>query len=295
MLVFAADHGITEEGVSAYPQEVTRKMVETFANGRAAINILCKTYGIEHRIIDVGVNHEFPSEILTNPLFIDRKIGMGTGNMAKKPAMTSEQSLLAIRHGMEVFYTLQNGGPVGILGLGEVGIGNTAAASAVICAATGKDAALVTGRGAGADDITYRKKIGTVNKVIDLHKPNPLNGFEILEKVGGFEIAAMTGAALAAASAHVPVVLDGLISTAAGMIAALISPLSAEYFIVGHKSVEPGHKTACDFLHLEGIVDLSMRLGEGTGAAICMDLCSTACDIMRDMAGFDDAGIDAAE
>ena len=295
MLVFAADHGITEEGVSAYPQEVTRKMLETFLNGKAAINILCKTYGIEHRIIDMGVNYSFGRQIKSHPLFIDRKIRMGSRNMALEPAMTPEEAKLAVQYGMDVFFTLHNEKPVDILGLGEVGIGNTSSASAVICAAAGKDAESVTGRGAGLDDKTYRHKIDTLIKVLNFQKPNPVDGFDILQKVGGYEIAAMAGAALAASSRQIPVMLDGLISTAAGIIAYLINPVSADYFIIGHKSVEPGHRTAADFLGQEGLIDLSMRLGEGTGAAFGIDLCTAACNVMCGMAGFDEAGIDMEE
>lgn len=291
VLVFAGDHGICEEGVSAYPQEVTKQMVGTFLKGKAAINVLCENYGLELRVIDMGVNHLFNDDLRRSPMFIDKKIRMGSRNMALEPALTEWEANESIKKGMEVFEKIHQEENIDILGLGEIGIGNTSSASAIICAVTGMDVEMVTGRGTGIDDKVWKHKVETLQKVLDYQNPSSVNGIDILRKVGGYEIAGMTGAALAAASAGIPVVLDGLISTSAGLVAGLLNPLVLEYFIAGHKSVEPGHMAAFKYMGLEAVLDLSMRLGEGTGAALTINLCETACSVMRNMASFDEAGI----
>ena len=287
LFVFAADHGITEEGVSAYPSEVTGQMVNNFLAGGAAINVLCRHHGIDMRIVDTGVNGDLDA----HPNLIDRKIRRGTRNFALEPAMTRKEAIRALEAGMACFFDLHAQRPIHIIGLGEMGIGNTTSASAIISAATGITPAQATGRGTGIDDAGMRHKIKVIQKVLDFHRPNPQDGLDILCKVGGFEIAGIAGAALAAASEGVAVVLDGVISTAAGLIAHLIRPEVGGYLISGHRSVEIAQTAALEQMGLKPVVDLDMRLGEGTGAALAIDIVVAACRIMNEMASFDEAGV----
>lgn len=287
LLVFAADHGITEEGVSAFPQEVTRQMVLNFLKSGAAINVLCKHNNINLSIIDVGVKGE---KIMHSNL-IDKRIDEGTRNFALENAMTPDQAMKAIKAGIEVFETQYALNKTDVIGLGEMGIGNTTSATAIISAITGKSVRECTGRGTGVDNQGLDHKIKVIEKALNFHKLNPKDGIEILCKVGGFEIAAMLGVALAAASKRCAIVLDGLISTSAGLLAYVINPNIAGYFIAGHKSVEKGHIFALEHMGLSPVLDLNMRLGEGTGAALTIDLVDASCHIMCEMASFDEAGI----
>ena len=287
MLVFAADHGITEEGVSAYPSEVTGQMVTNFLNGGAAINVLCRHHGIDLCIVDMGVN----TRIASHPLLIDKKVRHGTRNFALEPAMTVAEAIQAIEAGMTCFLDAHARQPLDIIGLGEMGIGNTTSASAIISAATGISPEQATGRGTGVDDAGMRHKIKVLQKGLDFQQPLPTDGMDILCKVGGFEIAGMAGATLAAASRGVAVVLDGVISTAAGLIAYLIKPEVKDYLVSGHRSVEVAQAAALETIGLTPVVDLDLRLGEGTGAALAMDIVDAACRIMREMASFDEAGV----
>jgi len=287
LVVFAADHGITEEGVSAFPQEVTRQMLLNFLKSGAAINVLCKHNNINLSIIDVGVKGE---KILHSGL-IDKRIAEGTRNFALEDAMTHDQAIKAIKTGIEVFQSQYAKNKTDIIGLGEMGIGNTTSATAIICAITGKTVRECTGRGTGVDDQGLDHKIKVIEKALNFHKTKPSDGIDILSKVGGFEIAAMVGVSLAAASKGCAIVLDGLISTSAGLLAYVIKPDIAGYFIAGHKSVEKGHIFALEYMGLNPVLDLNMRLGEGTGAALTIDLVDAACHIMCEMASFDEAGI----
>ncbi|WP_419658147.1 CobT:nicotinate-nucleotide--dimethylbenzimidazole phosphoribosyltransferase [Desulfosarcina variabilis str. Montpellier] len=287
VFVFAADHGITEEGVSAYPSEVTGQMVTNFLNGGAAINVLCRHHGIDLRIVDMGVS----TPIDPHPLLIDKKVRPGTRNFALAPAMTDAEAIQALEAGMTCFLDAHTRQPLDIIGLGEMGIGNTTAASAIISAATHIAPEQATGRGTGVDDAGMRHKIKVIRKVLDFQQPVPTDGMDILCKVGGFEIAGMAGATLAAASKGVAVVLDGVISTAAGLIAYLIKPEVKDYLISGHRSVETAQAAALKMMGLTPVVDLDMRLGEGTGAALTMDIVDAACRVMREMASFDEAGV----
>jgi len=287
LIVFAGDHGVTEEGVSAFPAEVTGQMVENFLNGGAAINVLCRHHGIRMQVVDMGVKKEF----LPHPLLIRSKVARGTRNMALEPAMTRAQAVRALEAGIDAFLSLHDNTPVQIVGLGEMGIGNTTSASAIISAVTGLEPGRTTGRGTGVDDQGLSHKTEVIARVLNFHRPDPADGMEILAAVGGFEIAGIAGAALAAASRGCAVVLDGVISTAAGLIAFLLNPAVGDYFIAGHKSVETAHTAALEHMGLEPVVDLSMRLGEGTGAALAIDLADTACKLMCEMASFDEAKI----
>ncbi len=285
--VFAGDHGITEEGVSAFPSEVTFQMVDNFLKGGAAINVLCRHHNIDIKVVDMGVNADFED----HPDLIKKKVRKGTRNFAIEDAMTDKEVFQALAGGMEAFLSVYNEQKIDIVGLGEMGIGNTTSASSIISTITGITPAQATGRGTGIDDKGLAHKTEIIEKALNYHKPDAKNGFEILRKIGGYEIAGIAGAALAAASKETAVVLDGVISTAAGLVAYIINPDIKGYFISGHKSVEISQKAALSYMGLDPVIDLNMRLGEGTGAALTIDIADAACKIMREMASFDDAGV----
>lgn len=287
LLVFAGDHGITEEGVSAYPAEVTRQMVVNFLDGGAAINVLCRHNDIDLRIVDMGVNADFED----NPKLIKKKVRKSTRNFVLEPAMTAAEAHQAIRNGMDVFLKENARKKIDILGLGEMGIGNTTSATSIVCTVTGMPPTRATGRGTGVDDKGLEHKTAIIERALGHHRLDATNGIEILQKIGGFEIAGMVGAALAAASTRSAIVLDGVISTAAGLIAYLIEPAVGDYFIAGHKSVEISHQAALDHMGLLPLMDFNMRLGEGTGAAMAIEIVAAACRVMREMASFDEAGV----
>ncbi|SDT87848.1 nicotinate-nucleotide--dimethylbenzimidazole phosphoribosyltransferase [Desulfobacula phenolica] len=287
LFVFAGDHGICEEGVSAYPSEVTAQMVDNFLNGGAAINVLCRHHGIEMKVVDMGVIREFTP----HPGLIIKKVANGTKNFAIENAMTRQQVIQALENGMTTFLDAYEQNPIDIVGVGEMGIGNTTAASVIICVITGLSPAQATGRGTGIDDKGLAHKTEVIERVLAFHTIDPSNGFEILQKIGGFEIAGIAGAILAAASKKTAVVLDGVISTAAGLVAHAINPSIRGYLISGHKSAEQAQKAALSQMDLVPLIDFNMRLGEGTGAAIAIDMAETACKIMTHMASFDEAQI----
>ncbi len=287
IFVFAADHGITEEGVSAYPSEVTAQMVNNFLKGGAAINVLCRHYGIDIKIIDIGVNADFDE----HPGLIRNKVRKGTRNFAIEEAMTEAEVYLAIQCGMKIFLDAHRTKPIDISGFGEMGIGNTTSASAIISTITGITPAQATGRGTGVDDKGLEHKQKIIKRALDFHQPDPCNGFDIIRKIGGYEIAGITGATLAAAASGTAVVLDGVISTAAGLLAWLIKPEIQGYLISGHKSVEIAQKAALTHMGLTPVIDHNMRLGEGTGAALAIDTVSASCKIMCEMASFGEAGV----
>jgi nicotinate-nucleotide--dimethylbenzimidazole phosphoribosyltransferase len=287
LFVFAADHGIAEEGVSAYPAEVTGQMVKNFLQGGAAINVLCRQHHIDIRIVDMGVCARFDD----HPGLMKKKVRCGTRNFAVQAAMRSAEVRQAIESGMDVFLTEHAKCGIDMVGLGEMGIGNTTAASAIISAVTGITPAEAAGRGTGIDDKGVERKADIIAKALRFHTPDPHNGYDILQKIGGYEIAGIVGAILAAASKRAAVVLDGVISTAAGLIAYLINPDIQGYLISGHKSTESAQKAALSYLKLEPVIDFQMRLGEGTGAALTMSMVETAARIMREMASFEEAGV----
>jgi len=289
MFVFAGDHGVVEEGVSAFPAKVTVQMVENFLDGGAAINVFCRQYGIELAVVDMGVNGDFAD----HPLLVRRKVAHGTHNFALQAAMSREQALLAIENGAHTFLAQNNRRRCDLVGMGEMGIGNSSSATAIICGASGRPAAEVAGRGTGVDDRGLARKVEVIEKALTLHRLNPREGLELLVKVGGYELGGICGAILAAAAEGCCVVLDGIISTAAGLVAYLLCPGVAEYLIAGHKSVEKGQRIALEIIGLEPVLDLDLRLGEGTGAAITMNLVDLACRTMREMASFAEAGVDS--
>ncbi|MDY6830226.1 MAG: nicotinate-nucleotide--dimethylbenzimidazole phosphoribosyltransferase [Thermodesulfobacteriota bacterium] len=290
LFVFAGDHGVTAEGVSAFPSEVTVQMVLNFLAGGAAINVLCRHYGIDMKVVDMGVAGTFED----HPDLVKKKVAPGTENLARQAAMGAEALEAALESGMAVFLEAHARKPIDIVGMGEMGIGNTTPATAIICALTGISPAEATGRGTGVDNAGLKRKTAVIEQALKLHCLDPTNGLEVLRTLGGFEIAGMAGAILAAASKQTAVVLDGVISTAAGLAACVICPAIKGFLIAGHRSVEPAQKAALSFMWLEPVLDLQMRLGEGTGAAMAMDAMATACKIMTQMASFEGAGVSTA-
>jgi nicotinate-nucleotide--dimethylbenzimidazole phosphoribosyltransferase len=286
VIVMVADHGVVSEGTSAYPQEVTAQMVLNFIRGGAAINVISRQIGARVVVVDIGVAGKTSSFLG----IIHHKIAPGTQNMCRGPAMTPEQAVQAVETGIEIVDTEINRG-LDIVATGDMGIGNTTASAAICAVITGKSPAVVTGRGTGLDDKGLQHKVEMIEKAIALNKPNPADALDVLAKVGGFEIGGLAGVVLGAAARRVPVMIDGFISGAAALIAAGLCPQAKDYMIAGHVSVEPGHKILLDFLGLKPLLDLNMRLGEGTGAALGISLAETSCRILSEMATFAEAGV----
>jgi nicotinate-nucleotide--dimethylbenzimidazole phosphoribosyltransferase len=296
VLVLAADHGIAAEGVSAYPQEVTGQMVANFLRGGAAVNVLARRLGVRIHVADLGVTHLPPLPPDAPPLALagTTRIGPGTANFLTGPAMTREQAERALEVGRRLVRECLAPAGVRVVALGEMGIGNTTAASALTAALTGAPAAEVAGRGTGLDDAGLRHKIDVLERALARHfgaALAPSDAVEALERVGGFEIAGLVGAALEAASRRMLVVLDGFISSVAGLLAVRQEPAVRGYLVAGHRSVEAGHPRVLDALDLVPLLDLGLRLGEGTGAVLALNLVQCAADVMRDMATFDAAGV----
>jgi len=286
ILTMAADHGVVSEGVSLYPQEVTRQMVFNFLNGGAAINVLARMVNARVVIVDMGVKGGFPPA----DGILCKMIDFGTQNMCEGPAMTPEQARDSIQAGIDIVESEMSKG-LDILGTGEMGIGNTTAASAIISAVTRTPVYKVTGRGTGVGDAQLQHKIRVIEKALRVNKPDPDNAFDVLAKVGGFEIGGLTGAIIACAAHRIPVLVDGFISGSAALIAVGICPQAGDYLIASHRSAENGHAVCLEHLKLCPLLDLSMRLGEGTGAAIGIFLAQAAVNLHTQMATFASAKI----
>ncbi len=286
IFTLAADHGVTEEGVSAYPKEVTAQMVYNFVRGGAGINVLAKHAGARVVVVDIGVAEDLKS----SPELVIRKIGYGTKNMAKGPAMTRDEAIKSIEAGIAVFEEEFKKG-IDIIGTGEMGIGNTTAASAITAVFTGRPVEELTGRGAGVDDKGLKNKIEIIKKAIKVNQPNPEDAIDVLSKVGGFEIGGLVGIILAAASKKIPVVVDGFISGSAALVAYKLEPKVKDYMIAAHCSVEIGHRIILDHIGLKPLLDLDLRLGEGTGAALGISLADAAVKILTQMATFKSANV----
>lgn len=284
IVVMAGDHGVVDEGVSAYPQAVTRQMLANFAAGGAAINVLARQVDARLVVVDMGVKGE------PTPGVRACRVAAGTANFAREPAMTLAQAREAIAHGASVVRELIEEG-AGCVGIGEMGIGNTTAASALVAALTGADAAQVVGRGTGVDDAGLARKIEVVRRAVALHEAARGRPLELLACVGGFEIAGLVGVALGAASRRVPVLVDGFISGAAALVATKLAPEARGYFIASHRSVERGHGVVLEPLGLTPLFDLDLRLGEGSGAALAMPLVDAALRLYAEMATFESAGV----
>ena len=283
--VMAADHGVTAEGVSAFPAEVTPGMVLNMVTGGAGINVIGRHVGARVVVTDVGVNADLSGADIRH-----QKVRMGTANMAQGPAMTRDEAIRAVEIGIAVVEEeLENG--LDIIATGEVGIGNTTAASAVIAALTGRPVAEVTGRGTGISPEALLAKVGVIERSLAVNAPDAADPIDVLAKVGGLDIAAMTGVFLGGAAHRVPVVMDGFISSAAALAAARLSRECVDYILPSHVSIEKGHQAVLDELGLVPLFDLEMRLGEGTGAALSMSIVEAAARILSEMATFESAGV----
>jgi nicotinate-nucleotide--dimethylbenzimidazole phosphoribosyltransferase len=283
---FAGDHGVVAEGVSAFPKEVTPQMVFNFLNGGAGVNVLARHAGAEVRVVDMGVDFDFG----TMPGLIDRKIARGTKNLAKEPAMSRGEAVAALEAGIMLALDAKTEG-VALLGTGDMGIGNTTPSSAIIAALSGIPVRELTHRGTGINDEALEKKIVAIEHGLALNRPDPQDPLDVLAKVGGFEIAGIAGLVLGAAAAGIPVVIDGFISTAGALIASELHPNVKEYIFAAHKSVEIGHTYMLARMDAEPVLDLKLRLGEGTGAALAMTLIEAGAKVLGEMASFAEAGV----
>jgi len=286
IFTLAADHGVVAEGVSAFPQVVTLQMVENFLRGGAAVNVLARHVGATVIVADFGVAGSLPA----HPALVSRPIGPGTRNMSRGPAMSREDALHAIEAGAGLVFAERERG-IDLIGTGDMGIGNTTAASAVVAALTGLPVEAVTGPGTGVDAEGRARKVAAITRALEVNRPDPADGLDVLAKVGGFEIAGLCGIILAGAAWRIPVILDGFIAGAAALAAVRLEPEARHYLLASHRSTEPGAAGVLDALGLKPYLDLEMRLGEGTGAALCMDLARAAVKILGEMATFKSAGV----
>jgi nicotinate-nucleotide--dimethylbenzimidazole phosphoribosyltransferase len=283
---FAGDHGVTAEGVSAYPKDVTLQMVYNFLRQGAAINVLAGHAGAKVVVVDIGVDHLFePMEGL-----VIRKVARGTGNIARGPAMSREQALQAISVGLELADHAKSQN-ADLVGTGDMGIGNTTPSSAILAAMTGLPVNQVTHRGTGVDDVGLGRKIRTIEKALEINSPDSRDPLDVLGKVGGFEIAGIAGLIIGCAGHRIPVVVDGFISTAGAMIAVALNPRTREYLFASHKSAEVGHQFMWEYIGRKPILDLSLRLGEGTGAALAISIIEASVKVLNEMATFAEAGV----
>lgn len=287
IFTFAGDHHVVfEENIASAPMEITVQQVLNFAAGGGAVNALAGYCGARLIIVDAGsaTPYEIPSNVK------DRRVGNGAANISRGPAMTEEQAVRSIEAGIEtVLEEFEKG--LDIVGIGEMGIGNTTPASAIFSLYTGRSPVEVTGPGAGIDEVTIRKKVGVIERALEVNRPDRENPLDVLAKIGGFEIGAMTGAMIAAAACRVPVMVDGFISTAAALLAVQLNPLIEGYLILSHQSAEKGYSHGAGFLGQKPLLDLGLRLGEGTGAAIGISIAEAAVTALRNIRTFDEAGV----
>ena len=291
IVVMAGDHGITAEGVSKYPPEVTGQMIHGFVAGMAGINVLSRLAGAQVVVVDAGVASDLAS-LAQSGKIIDKKIARGTANFAREPAMSRSQAIQSLEAGIEVVESLADS--VDVFGTGDMGIGNTTPSTAITAVLARTSVADVTGRGTGIDDGQFAHKIAVIERAIALHQPDASDGLDVLAKLGGFEIGGIAGVILGSAARHKPVVVDGFISTAGALIACSLCPAARDYCIAAHRSQEVGHRAAHRLLDKEPLLDLQMRLGEGTGGALAMNLVEAAQRILTEMATFDEAHVSKA-
>jgi nicotinate-nucleotide--dimethylbenzimidazole phosphoribosyltransferase len=291
IITCAGDHGVTEEGVSLFPQEVTPQMVFNFVGGGASINVLGKHAGARVIAADLGVNFDFDADL---PIF-HKKVAKGTANFARVPAMSRQQAEQSVAAGIEIVDELMAQGPLDMLGTGDMGIGNTTPSSAIIAAFSGIPVEKLTGRGTGIDDAALANKIRVIEGALALHRPDPTDPLDVLAKVGGFEIGGLAGLVIGAAAAGIPVVCDGLIATAGALIACELAPAAKAYLFASHRSVEVGHAFMHDHLGVEPLLDLKFRLGEGTGAAVAMELLDASTRLLADIKTFEEVAIADAQ
>ncbi|MGB9499729.1 MAG: nicotinate-nucleotide--dimethylbenzimidazole phosphoribosyltransferase [Dissulfuribacterales bacterium] len=291
VLVMAGDHGVVQEGISAYPQKVTGAMVQTFLAGGAGINAISRHIGAEVQVIDMGIIADLaPDSLDGGDRLLVHKVARGTANMARGPAMTRQMAEKAIVTGFELAADLFQKG-VEILGTGDMGIGNTTPSAAIGTVVTGKNPEQMVGRGTGIDDNSLIKKREAVSRGIQVNDPDPGDGLDVLSKVGGFEIGGIAGCVLAGAFHSRPVVIDGFISTAGALIAHILCPFVTEYIFAGHRSEEAGHGLMLQHLGVEPILNLGMRLGEGTGGVLAMGVMDAAVQVFNEVLTFEEAGV----
>ena len=283
LLVFAADNGVVAEGVSSAPQSVTLMQTINLTRHKTGASALCKHFGVQLTVCDVGVNAD-----ITEPKVLNQKIAYGTQNIVHGPAMTHEQAIQAILTGAELAIAAD----ADVIGIGEMGIGNTTTSAAVLSVLLGADVDAVTGRGGGITDDSFRKKKAVIKTAIEVNQPDKNDVIDVIAKVGGFDIAAMCGAFIGAAATHHPVVIDGFISAVSALCAVRLCPNVKDYLVPSHASYEVGYKLAMDAMELQPLFLLGMRLGEGSGCPLAFQVLDTACAIINDMATFDQAGID---
>lgn len=290
IFTLASDHGVSEERISAFPKEVTAQMVYNFLNGNAAINVLARHAGARVIVVDMGVAHKFKSQKPKAKNFKDKKINFGTKNMTKGPAMTRKEAEQSIAAGLEIFEEEFKKG-IDIMGTGDMGIGNTTASSAIASVFTRASVDSVAGRGTGVDEQTLKNKIEVIRQAIGVNAPNPNDPIDVLSKVGGFEIGGLAGIIISAAAHKIPVVIDGFISGASALIAYHLEPKTKGYMIASHCSAEKGHRVILQHLGLNPLLDLNLRLGEGTGAALGIIIAEAAVKILTQMATFESANV----
>ncbi len=285
IIVMAGDHGVVAEGVSAFPSEVTPQMVANFVAGGAGINVISRHVGAEVRVVDIGVGAD-----IDDPFVVQEKIRPGTANMVKGPAMSRDEAIKSILIGIKVAEAEIRAG-ANILAIGDMGIGNTTASTAILASLAEFSLEEITGRGTGVDDATLKVKIDAIERALKINQPDKNDSIDVLAKVGGLEIGGLAGVVLGAAKYRVPVVVDGFISGAGALIAAKLAPKSVNYMFASHVSVEPGHQLILREIGITPMLYLNMRLGEGTGAALAINLVDVACKIINEMATFAEAGV----
>ncbi len=285
IFTMAADHGVAKAGVSPYPQEVTAQMVLNFLGGGAAISVLARHVGADLIVVDTGVASDLPEA----PGLIHRKIAYGTANIAEGPAMTEDQAWQCLCEGIKLVEDLPEG--FRLVGLGDMGIGNTTPSSAIISVITETSPLEVAGPGTGLDTEGVKRKAAIIEKAISVNNPDRTNGIDVLARVGGYEISGLAGVIIGCAKRGFPVLIDGFITTAAALIAVTVAPSVKPFLIASHRSAEPGHRIALDYLELEPILELRMRLGEGTGAALAMSIVEASAKILSEMKTFAEAGV----
>jgi len=292
IVTMAGDHGVAAEGVSKYPQEVTSQMVMGFVHGVAGINVLSRLVGARVVVADLGVAADL-GELVRAGKIIGKKVAMGTANMARGPAMTRQQAQRSIEAGIEVANELA--ASTDVFGTGDMGIANTTPSTAILAVLTGTPVPDITGRGTGIDDQTLDRKIAVVQRAIQVNQPDPTDPLDVLTKVGGFEIGGLAGLVLGAAAQRKPVVVDGFISTAGAMIACALAPRAGDYLIAAHRSMEQGHRFMHSHLGKTPLLDLNLRLGEGTGAALALHLVEAAARVLTEVATFEEASVSKAK
>lgn len=288
--VFAADHGVAASGVSAYPSEVTGQMVANYLQGGAAVNVLARRAGATVRVVDLGVA-SLPQKLVGHGHLEAHPIAPGTKNLLNEPAMSRDEAFRSVQVGIRLGDQWAERDGNRVVALGEMGIGNTTASSALLAALTRMPVESVVGRGTGLDDEGYLRKCRVIDEALTLHRPKIIDLWDLLARLGGFEILGLAGLALGAARSRALIVLDGLISTVAGLIAVRLCPTIKPFLVASHVGPEPGHRIALAEIGITPLLDLNLRLGEGTGAVLSLPLIASAADLLRDMATFDSAGI----